>query len=148
MRVGIRRGEEHGHWAALRNSDDDRVLASGCVHDGAHVVHTRLEVGEIGRPIRQPGAALVEPDEPAHAAEALEELRRARILPIELEMRDESRHEHDVDRPASSDFERDVDVTTPRVPDIASRNLDDNGHRAAHFDGRRGTGSRAHARCR
>lgn len=71
----------------------------------------RILIGPIG----EPGAALVEADEPGEGAEALQEASRPGILPVVLEVGHEARHEDEVERPRPGDLIGDVQVAALRV---------------------------------
>jgi hypothetical protein len=60
---GIRSGEERAKLAALRAAEQRGALRTDCLHHGADIVHLRLE-REDTRPVGEPGAALVEEDQP------------------------------------------------------------------------------------
>ena len=69
---------------------------AGGVHHGQHVVHPGLQVRDARRSVGHAGAPLVEPDQPAHRAEPLEEQRVVRVLPVQLQVGDEPGDEDDV----------------------------------------------------
>ena len=56
---------------AFGDADQRRALGAGRVHDGAHVVHARLELRDPRRAVGEPGAALVEEDQPPEPGEQL-----------------------------------------------------------------------------
>ena len=93
--LGIRSREEDAHRSALGVAEERRPLDPLGVQDGAHVVHPGLEVGQATRPVRKAGAALVETDERREGREALEEVGRARLVPVQLEVGDEAGDEDD-----------------------------------------------------
>ena len=71
------------------------------VHYGADVVHAILQAGNVNGPVAQPRADLVERDHAGEAGQSFEPRGGGRpVLRIErpVEVRDESRDEHDVDR--------------------------------------------------
>ena len=114
----VARREEHAERAAFRVAEERRRLASGRVHDGAHVVHARLEVGEADAPVGEPRPPLVEADQPGERPEALEEVSVRRALPVDLEVGEEALHEHEVERAVARHLVGDVDVPAARVPDL------------------------------
>jgi hypothetical protein len=111
------RREEHAHRPALRVAEERSRLASGSVHDRADVVHPRLEVGEADVAVGEPGAALVEADEPREGREPVEDARVGGMLAVDLEVREEARDEDEVERPVTRDGVRDVDVAASGVAD-------------------------------
>jgi hypothetical protein len=95
--LGIRSREQQAHRAALRDAHQHGALGAPGVHDRAHVVHPRLEVGRAGYAIRKTGAALVEDEHARDPAERAQERRLARHLPLVLDMRDEPGDVDEVD---------------------------------------------------
>ena len=63
------------------------------------------------------GTALVEADEPRERSQAVEQASHGRVLPVDLEMREEPGHEDEVERAISADLVRDVDVATAGITD-------------------------------
>jgi hypothetical protein len=92
-------------------------VAADRIHDRAHVVHARFEIGHAERSVRETGTALVEPDQARNRAESFEEVRMTRLLPVLLEVGDEARDEHEVDRAVAGDLVGDVEVAAARVAD-------------------------------
>lgn len=113
--LGIRGREEAAHRASLRVAEERRELAADGVQHRANVVHARLEIGKSDRPIRETGAALVEQDQPRERGEAPEQVGIARLLPVDVEVGDESGDEHEVERPLAHDLEGDVDLAVSRL---------------------------------
>ena len=113
----VRRREEDAQRPALRVAEQRRRLGAGGVHHGADVVHARVEVGQADGAVGEPGPALVEADQPRERAEPLEDPRAPRMLPVDLEVREEPGHEDEVERPVARDLVRDADVAAPRVAD-------------------------------
>ncbi len=108
--LGVRRGEQHRHRAALRDPEHHRTLRSRRVHHGAHVVHPclhRWQLG-LGDPIREPHAALVEQDQPAEGRERREEASQIRLLPHRLDVAGPAHHPHEVHRSIADDLVGDV----------------------------------------
>ena len=108
--LGVRRGEQHRHRAALRDPEHHRTLRSRRVHHGAHVVHPRLHRWQLGLgdPVREPHAALVEQDQPAEGRERREEPSQIRLLPHRLDVAGPAHHPHEVHRSIADDLVGDV----------------------------------------
>lgn|SRR5512132_567538 len=68
--------------------------------------------------VGQPGAALVEQDQPKGTSETLVEIAPRRILPPVYQVRPEFGHEDKVDISIADDLVCDSDAATPCVPDI------------------------------
>ena len=66
--LGIRGGEQRAPSARPRRRRSRRALGADGVHHRAHVVHPLLERRDPVHPVRQPGAALVEQDQPPDRA--------------------------------------------------------------------------------
>ena len=62
-----------------------------------------------------PRATLVEQDQPRELRQLLKETRDPRIRPLKVQVRDEARHEHKVDRTVADDLIRDADLAAARV---------------------------------
>jgi hypothetical protein len=118
--VRVRRREECRHRTALPESEQRDTLAADRIDHRAHVVHARLDPSERRGSVGQTGAALVEPDQSRERPEPFEEARVARLLPVELQVRDEARHEHEIERPLARHLVGDVDVAALRVADRAA----------------------------
>ena len=88
---------------------------AGSLHHGEHVVHPGLQVRDAQGPVGHPGPALVEPDESPHVAEPLQEQRVARVLPVHLQVRDESGDQHDVGVTTARHLVGDVQPVAERV---------------------------------
>ena len=76
----------------------------------------RLQGREPAPVIRQPGAALVEEDQPERVGEAQVKVAPARIPPDVAEVRHVVGHVHQVERPAADDLIRNRDATAPGIP--------------------------------
>ena len=113
LRIGG--GEQDAHRPALREPEQRGALGAGGVHHGADVVHALLERRRSGDRVGEPGAALVEQDQPRERGELVEEPGDARVGPLQVQVRDEARHEHEVERPVADDLISDVDVAALRV---------------------------------
>jgi hypothetical protein len=62
LRIGG--GEQHAHRPAFGDAEQRGALGDGCVHNGAHVVHSLFQRGDPGSAVREAGAALIEHDQP------------------------------------------------------------------------------------
>ncbi len=118
--LGIRGRQEDRERAAFGVPEHDRPLAARSVHHRAKVVHPRLEVGHALGPVREAGAALVEAQQPRERAEAIEEVRMTRLLPVLLEMRDEPGHEQEIDRSSTGHLIGDAEPVRFGVPNRRS----------------------------
>ena len=150
---GVGRREQRGHRAALAHAEHRGALGADGVEHRAHVVHALLERRDPGDAVRQPGAALVEQDQAAHAREPLVEARDRGPLPAGLEAADPAVHEHDVQRPVADDLVGDREVAARRR---SSRRAAPRRGRVARREARtrpdaastaRGRGARPTARC-
>ena len=99
--VRVRGREQRAHRPALGHADHGRALGAGGVHHRAHVVHALLQRRDPQHPVRQPGPALVEQDQPPHRGQPPVEGRQRRPLPAGLERAHPAVHEHDVQRPVA-----------------------------------------------
>ena len=115
--LGSRGCEQDRQWAAFRVAEESRPLATHRVHDGTDVVHPSLEVRQPARSIRESRAALVESDQASERAEAVEKVRRAGIVPVEFEVRDESWDEHEIELSVAGDLISDVDIAASGIAD-------------------------------
>ena len=113
--IRIGGGEEAAHRSALGVPEQRSSVRSDRVHHRADIVHAGFEIGETPGPIRQAGAALVEADQPRERREPLQEMRRARLFPVILEVRHPARHEDKIERPITDHLVGDIDVATLRV---------------------------------
>ena len=115
--IRVCRRENHGHAAALRVAEQRRRLGSRSVHDGANVVHTRLDGRKVMERhlIRQPGPALVEQDQPRERRDVSQHPSERRVLPRHLEVGDPAGHVHDVDRPLTQHLIGNADIAGVRI---------------------------------
>ncbi len=118
--LGVRGREQHGHRAALVVPEHGGAFGADCVHDGADVVHPRLEVVDSAVAVGEPRASLVEADEPRERRQPLEEGGVPRLFPVELEVAGKPGHEDEVERPVACDLVRDRDIAALRVANRAS----------------------------
>ena len=113
--LGIGRGEEHAHGAALGGAEHRRALAASRVHDGAHMVHALLEGRACAGPVGEAGAALVEDDHSAERPEARQEMRHRRMIPVEVDVGDEAGHVDEVERTLPEHLVGNSDLAALRV---------------------------------
>lgn len=92
----VRRSEYHRHRRALRQSHESRALGVGRLHDGLDVLDPFLEKLGLLQGVRQPGAALVEEDQPREGGQSLEEARARRLRQEGLDVRDETGYEDEI----------------------------------------------------
>ena len=116
-------GEEGRHPASLLRSKNHRRRRTDRIQDRSQILHPGLECRELTAVVRQPGAALVEHDQPKGPSETLIEIAPRRILPPIDQVRPKFGHEHKVDIPIADDLIRNSDATTPRVPDIRPHDI-------------------------
>jgi hypothetical protein len=113
---GMGRREERAHRPALGVPEERRPLGADGVHHRPDVVHPGLEVRQVGHAIREPGAPLVEEDQPREGRQPLEEPAARGLLPEDLEVRHPAGDEDEVPRRIAQHLVGDVDVAAPRVP--------------------------------
>ena len=107
---------EDRHRTTLRVPEQDGALGASGIHDRRDVTHPRLQIGQRAGAVGHAGAPLVEPDQARERAEPMEEVRVPPLGPVEREVRDEARHEHEVDVSGTRDLEGDVETVALRVP--------------------------------
>jgi hypothetical protein len=110
LRVGC--SEQDAHGAAFGNAKQGGGPAADRVHDGAHVIHPLFEGWHRRAAIGQTGAALVKKDQAAEGAKAREEACAVGFVPNDIEIRDESRNKHQIERAAPHDLICNTDVAT------------------------------------
>jgi hypothetical protein len=108
--------EDRASRRRLGEPEHGRTLDPELVHDGADVVHPRLD-REAARPVGQPDPAWVDDDQPSPARQLVPELGEAVQAPERPDVRQE-REEHEIALPLADDLVRDRDVAAPRVPNI------------------------------
>ena len=116
--LGMGRGEQRAHRAALGDTEQRRALGARRVHHRANVADPLLEDRKLvhRHPVGETHAALVEQQQPRERGEAVEEPSLSRILPGELDVTHPTGNEDEVDRPLAEDLVGDVDVAALRVP--------------------------------
>jgi hypothetical protein len=113
FRIGRR--EQGCERSPFRDPDERGAIAAGGVHHGANVVHALFGAAEAECALRQTGAPLVERDHPGERREVAEELAEERRLPRQIGIRDESRHENEVDLTLAEHLIRDRQIAALRV---------------------------------
>ena len=115
--LGIGRGEQRAIGPPSDTPNERRPLGADGVHHGPHVVHPLLERRQSldRHRIGQPGAALVEEDQPRERREPLGGTARTPARPRSARCARPSPDEHQVDRSVADDLVGDVDVAAPRV---------------------------------
>jgi hypothetical protein len=116
-------GEDRGHGAALGESEQRRPLDLGGVLHRADVIDALLQRQRAHEPVRHPGTALVEPDEPGERRQRLVEPPRQPVLQLQLDMRHPAGDVHEVDGTAAHYLKRDVDIAAQRIPCLRHRDL-------------------------
>jgi hypothetical protein len=82
---------------SLRIAEEGGGFATDGIEDRTHVVHPRLEVRKSDGTVGEPRAALVEADQARERREPLIDVPRRRMLPVDLEVREETMHEHEIE---------------------------------------------------
>src|SRR5580693_3802915 len=114
LRVG--RGKHQTHLAAFGPAIYDSAFRAGRIHNCPHVADPFFQSHFRGS-IRKSLAALVENDYTGKRGEPSQQILVGRQFPVELYMREGSRHQHDVERAVAEDPIRDVNVATLGVFD-------------------------------
>ena len=112
---GVRGCEQQAQRPALRDPEDRRAVGPDGVHDGADVVHPLVHRRWPGHRVRHPGAALVEHDQPRERRQPAQEASQARFLPGHLDVRDEARHQDEIDRTVAEHLVGDADRPALRI---------------------------------
>jgi hypothetical protein len=114
--VRMRGRKQHGQRAALGNRDQHRMLRARCFDHRTDVIDLFLQRRRPGNPSGHPGPTPVELDQPRERRELPEKARPGRQLPVDLDVREERRHNHDVERGLAHRLVGDLQITTPRIP--------------------------------
>lgn len=116
--TGMKRREELSHQPSLGEAHQRGSLELGCVHDSEDVLASLLEGRWLAELIRQPNAALVERGHADVIAEVLERSAEELLLPYQLDVRHERRHDENL-RPRSPLLPREpIAVLRQRVADF------------------------------
>jgi hypothetical protein len=113
--VGMGGGEQHRDRPGLGEHEErcrPRVHSVQHVED---VVDLLLHRGIVLRPIGEPRPSRIDHDQPREGRQATQEPREARLLPVVVDVREQPRDEHEVDRPAADHLIGDVDIAALRV---------------------------------
>ena len=78
------------------------------IENSTKIVYALLERRDAARAIRDPNAASVEEDQARKRRQATHEPRPARVLPGDLDVRHDARHEDEVERTVADNLVRDV----------------------------------------
>ena len=117
--VGVGCREQERHRPTLREAQGDGAFRPHIVEHRADVVHPDFErrrcVHRDG--IGQPGPALVEQDQATRRCQAAQEHGQVRLFPVEFDVREEPRHEHEIHRPLARGLVGDVDRAAAGVAD-------------------------------
>jgi hypothetical protein len=107
--------ERDAEAPAVGHTEQGSPLRAGRIHHGPDIVHP---LGQAGRPrdrIRQPRAPLVEEDHPGEGRKPPQKPGQVRLLPGELNVRDEAGHEHQIKRAIAESLIGDVHLSAPGV---------------------------------
>jgi hypothetical protein len=102
-------GEQGGERAAFRDSKQMRAFDADRVHDGAKVVHSLVHVRQV-----QAGAALVEQDDAAEAADLGQRASEMRLVPVIFNVGNEARRDNQIGAIAEH-LIGDMDVAALRI---------------------------------
>jgi hypothetical protein len=115
--LGIGRGEQHAHRAALGAAHEHGSLRADRIHDGPQVVHPlfqRREISDRDR-VGEPGAALIESDQSCKRAKAANATREWWILPSVLQVGNEAQHPDEINQAIPNDLIGNVDIAALSV---------------------------------
>jgi len=115
---GVAGSEQRRHRAAVAGAEEDNPFRAERVEDGGEVVHALLQRPDPGSSIGKAHAALVEQDQPRRLGEALVEGDEFGHLPRVLEVGDDPRHDHEVERSRADGLVGDEEVAGSRVLDV------------------------------
>ena len=100
----VRSRERDGATASVRDPEHHRRLRSGGIHHRGQIhhplVHARQRVGRVG----QAGAPFIKTDHPARMLQRGHEPAVAQLLPLQIQVRHQPRHEHQVTRAFTGDL--------------------------------------------
>ena len=112
----MRGGEQHRQGAALSNRDQRRLLGTRRIEHRSNIIDLLLQRRRPGNPAGHPRATPVELNQPREGRQLPEKARPGRQLPIELDIREERGHHHDVEPPLANHLIGDLHITATRVP--------------------------------
>ena len=87
---------QYRHRATLRNAHDVGAFTSGRIHDRAQVVDRLFQRRRVHRRIRKACASLVEGDDAPEGRQPRIEMDDRRLLPHDVEVRDEAGRDDEV----------------------------------------------------
>ena len=108
IRIGS--GKQHAHVATLGGAKQHGALRAHRIHHRVHVFHTLLQRWISNFAVGESGPALVEADEARKPAEAFNQSRLGRILPVVVDVADPPRHPNKIDWAIASHLISDADV--------------------------------------
>jgi hypothetical protein len=108
---------QHRHRAALRDPHEVGAFTSGRVHDGTQVVDGLFQRRRVHHWIREPSTPLVKGDDATERREPRVEVDDRRLLPHDVEVRDEAGRYDEV-RPLPGNRERDIQAATLGVVNV------------------------------
>ena len=82
------------HRRAFRNAEDNRRINADGIHHRADIIGTLFESCHGGGAVGQPGAPLVEADQPEHGTQTLNEVRPEREFPVHIQVGHRARGEY------------------------------------------------------
>ena len=114
LRVG--RGEHDAHRAAFGHAEQRCPFRADGVHHDPHILHAFLERRRPDHSLGQTGPPLVETNESREGRESAEEAGHPWLLPLELEVADQSWNPNEVEGPVAQHLIGNREITAPRVP--------------------------------
>ena len=129
VRSGIRRREQQRELAPLVTGEEQHALGPGGVHDGSHVVHSRLQRWQVPEAIREARASLVEHEHTCDRGDPFDVPHEQRLFPGGQEIAGQRPHEDEVVRPIPHDLVRDRDIAATGVLDVRNLHVERVSHR-------------------
>jgi hypothetical protein len=114
----VRRGQQDRRRGRLGVADDHRTARAGRIEHGEEVVDPLLHRRDACDRIGQAGPRPVEEQQTPDRRKPAQELCRIGVGPHQVEMRDQSSTEDDVDGPIADRLKGDADVPTTGVLDV------------------------------
>ena len=114
----IRGREQERDPRAFLRRPEHRALGIDGVHDGADVVHPRLERRHLANRVREAAPALVEQEDAGVPGEILDVVDEQRHVPAGQQVGERAADEHEVDRSVPHDLVGDRHVAAPGVADV------------------------------
>ena len=108
---------QYRHRATFRNAHDVGTFTSGRIHYRAQVVDRLFQRRRVHRRIREASASLVEGDDAPEGREPRVEVDDRRLLPHDVEVRDEAGRDDEVG-PLAGHRESDVQVAALGIADV------------------------------